>query len=650
MRKHLWILAACVFIMSAQTVALRAQNFDGTAPTIGSDVATPNFNNVDGGPGYARDSSGNLWFLYSNGSSVWQVWKGTTADNLVLQYSFNTVGVFPTPNTDDRYWAIGLWIDPSTGYWYTTVHVEYDYNGGPNGLVGDHLRRIDMAMSTNQGQTWSYENSIVTTPSVYPSTISWPYTGNFYFGDGDQKLYIDKAHGYFYIFYMTTTVDGATGAKGPEYIMAARSLISQKMAPNSWYKWWGGGWTQAGLGGDETPITSTACDSFTVCWNTYLQSYMAVVNDYAGSIYTSPDLNAENWTKLGQFATNGGTAPYIEWYNWPVDESNLADSMTVGQSFRVYSAENNAGKATKYLTLTLNAGYAAPFNLSPWYQIVDRNSGMALAVTGASTSSGADIVQETSNTSAPAQQWQIQSLGTGYYTVVNKNSGLVAGVPGNLWDGGAVTQWPYTSSELDQEWSMEPSETSGGTQYYKLQEDSDSRVMGIGSGSLTAGASAIGWDDIFGATDQEFSLVPMTVPNGAYLLTAHNSGLTLDDAGYGGSGTDLDQWAPNGGTNQEWTVANNGQGYFTLTCTTNGLAAGVNNSTTAGQSLILEPVTGAADQLWTIQPFDGSYYRLINKLSGDAMDVDGGSTTNGADIDQWNVTGGWNQEWSFTAL
>ncbi|MVT09996.1 RICIN domain-containing protein [Chitinophaga tropicalis] len=46
----------------------------------------------------------------------------------------------------------------------------------------------------------------------------------------------------------------------------------------------------------------------------------------------------------------------------------------------------------------------------------------------------------------------------------------------------------------------------------------------------------------------------------------------------------------------------------------------------------------------------GAYYKVINKKSSKALEVNGQSTTNGATIDQWDYWAGNNQQWSFNAL
>lgn len=59
--------------------------------------------------------------------------------------------------------------------------------------------------------------------------------------------------------------------------------------------------------------------------------------------------------------------------------------------------------------------------------------------------------------------------------------------------------------------------------------------------------------------------------------------------------------------------------------------------------------TGSIDPLYgSFVP--GTSYKIINKNSGKALDVSGGSTSNGGSIIQWDYSGGANQQWSFTSL
>jgi alpha-galactosidase len=49
-------------------------------------------------------------------------------------------------------------------------------------------------------------------------------------------------------------------------------------------------------------------------------------------------------------------------------------------------------------------------------------------------------------------------------------------------------------------------------------------------------------------------------------------------------------------------------------------------------------------------PTPGTHYRVVNRNSGQNLDISGASKTNGGLADQWPTNGGTNQEWSFIAV
>ena len=59
--------------------------------------------------------------------------------------------------------------------------------------------------------------------------------------------------------------------------------------------------------------------------------------------------------------------------------------------------------------------------------------------------------------------------------------------------------------------------------------------------------------------------------------------------------------------------------------------------------------TGGTNQQWNIVPLGNGYNKIVNVNSGLVLDVTGGSSSaafqNGAPIQQWSWTGGANQQW-----
>jgi endoglucanase len=90
--------------------------------------------------------------------------------------------------------------------------------------------------------------------------------------------------------------------------------------------------------------------------------------------------------------------------------------------------------------------------------------------------------------------------------------------------------------------------------------------------------------------------------------------------------------------------------YYRFINVNSGEAMDVNGGSTAsGAGIIQWPQNGGNNQQWAITA-NGSYYTITNRNSGDVLDVNGGSTANGAGIIQGTSNGGNSQQWKLTAV
>lgn len=90
----------------------------------------------------------------------------------------------------------------------------------------------------------------------------------------------------------------------------------------------------------------------------------------------------------------------------------------------------------------------------------------------------------------------------------------------------------------------------------------------------------------------------------------------------------------------------NPSAYYRIINRNSNQALDVNGgSTVNGANVIQWPWNGGNNQQWQIIDNGGGYYRIINRNSGRALDVNGGSTANGAQVIQWTWSGGNNQQW-----
>jgi hypothetical protein len=348
------VLMLCVTFLFNPTHHTHAASISWS---LGSDTIDSQLNNMDIVPATFHQGS-TLWVVYSDGRNVIHRFEGTTMDNLVEQANGGLDSSFNRPNGDDRYWLGGIWTDSTT--WYATVHIEFHYQTPSF----NHFRRIDLATSTDEGVTWHDQGDILTSANSYKQS-DYP-NGFIDFGDGDQKLFVDTATGYFYLYYLHSWINTANNFPY-EAMRVARCPISAKMAPGCWKKWYDNGWSENGLGGHDSDVF-TSEDSAYVFYDTYLQQYVAIGRD-GDFISTATDLSTQNWTPRQSFASNR-----LQWYNWVVDPTSW-DALTVGQSFRLYSASNDTAGQTKYMTVTFGSGSSATSSPTTWYPPVSVNDG-----------------------------------------------------------------------------------------------------------------------------------------------------------------------------------------------------------------------------------------------------------------------------------
>jgi hypothetical protein len=164
----------------------------------------------------------------------------------------------------------------------------------------------------------------------------------------------------------------------------------------------------------------------------------------------------------------------------------------------------------------------------------------------------------------------------------------------------------------------------------------------------TAATPASTWAsfDNFGLWIQS-NAVP--VANGIYNIVNLNSGLLVDVKNSATTnGTPVDQYASNGGGNQQWGVTNVGGGIYKIIGVQSGLALDVVGSGTANGTLIdVWPYNSTyANQQWAITPASGGYYRLTpQNATGSGLDVQHSGTTNGTPLEIWTYGGGNSQQW-----
>ncbi len=204
-----------------------------------------------------------------------------------------------------------------------------------------------------------------------------------------------------------------------------------------------------------------------------VQGSSATTYIYAGDRWTTSNLGTSPliWLPL----TISGTTASISWYNsWSLD-------LTAGTW--TSNGSEPADGSTHFLT---SAG-----------------SGLVMDVSGASTASGAKVIQW-SNHGGPNQQWTVHSVSGNVFTLVNVNSGKCLEAPNQSTTQGVQLDQGTCNGSTSQRWSLNPA-AGGGSSY---------TVVNVLNGLYT---------DVFGASTS--------------------------------AGAAIDQWPGNGGANQTWNFS-----------------------------------------------------------------------------------------------
>ncbi|MER6299524.1 RICIN domain-containing protein [Kitasatospora sp. NPDC001539] len=574
----------------------------------------------------------------------------------------------------------GVWVDPDTGDWYGLVHNEFTPQPFGDGL---HYDAIDYAVSTDQGRTWDIKDHVITSPysTTRGDTAAFP-AQTFDYGDGDQRLFVDTASGYFYVFYGSRIVDKG-GSWGDFMAHAARSPISAKMAPGSWQKWYDGAWSQPGKGGRESDMVpvdaahpsgyvppaeeydpakpgtvkqQVAAGTLTptsplfamnVAYDAHLGLYLGTPQavDQSGNapqqIYATKDLATQKWTLLGD---TGGYRT-ASWYRWFLDGASRTGSTIVGRDFRLYCAYGcSHGSSGEYTELTVGASQpaAAPFDLTRTYRIGSGDGRLLTQRPGSPATTSADRA-----TGAALESWSFASNGDGSYRILNAATGGALGVDasttaGRAW-GAALTVG--TTVGVGQQWFVVPAGTG-----YRLVNRYSGLVLGLTAPGTSAETTpARFWTDTSG------SAVGGGRTAAAQTLTLTPTGKAPETVVLTGSG---DQSGTVGrAASVQLTATDNAGKRLTFSAT--GLPAGLTIGSTGrisgtptapGVSTVTVTASSGTARAsvsftWTVSPAFSGTHTLTT--GGRALDDADRSTTAGNRLITWSPTGAGNQSWQF---
>lgn len=369
----------------------------------------------------------------------------------------------------------------------------------------------------------------------------------------------------------------------------------------------------------------------------------------SGGMLSIGTLKASSGNRLGAALTGldvptlrglWATAPYLHDGSAPT----LAAAVQAHAGNTVTSTE--LGNLVAYLQQIDGDEAAPPDPLGDGvYRLLNKNSGMALSITNASTSNSATANQlpwaGTNN-----QRWKLINLGSGKYQLTAQHSAKRLEVGGcSTAEGGTVQQYTATTSRC-QTWLL----TAVGDGSYRVINSNSNKVIEVTGSSTTSGAK-VKQRTWAGTNNQKWTIAPVSshyIAAGNYRLTPSHSGKALDVAGVAvASGANVTQWAWLAGANQKWAITASADGFYELSPTH---AAGMRLEVAAGGLLNAHNVqqgwaSGTAAQRWSFEVQADGSHRLVNRNSGLSLEVAGASTADGANVQQGLWSGAANQKW-----
>lgn len=147
------------------------------------------------------------------------------------------------------------------------------------------------------------------------------------------------------------------------------------------------------------------------------------------------------------------------------------------------------------------AAQAATVDTNAWYVMVNRNSGKALDVAGASSADGAAITQWARH-DGTNQQFQFVDSGGGYYRLKARHSGKLLDVSGwSTADNAAINQWSDHGG-VNQQFRLEDSPDG----YVRLINRNSGKAVEVPGFSSADGTGIVQYSDL-GGVNQQWQLV-----------------------------------------------------------------------------------------------------------------------------------------------
>ena len=250
------------------------------------------------------------------------------------------------------------------------------------------------------------------------------------------------------------------------------------------------------------------------------------------------------------------------------------------------------------------------------------------------------------NADCPQQKFDVTYLNNGFYSIKPTHSGKALDVSGGSSTAGTNVQQYGWNGTNAQQWVLKD---AGGGYVYIINKAG--LYLDVKAGSSANGTNIQGWIGN-GSKAQKWKLEVVngtrTVNNGTYrIVSAVDNGKCVDAAG---PGSNVHLWANADCPQQKFDVTYLNNGFYSIKPTHSGKALDLYGGySTAGTNVQQYGCNGTNAQQWVLKDAGGGYFYIINK-AGLYLDVKGGSSANGTNIQGWISNGSKAQKWKLVLV
>ncbi len=311
-----------------------------------------------------------------------------------------------------------------------------------------------------------------------------------------------------------------------------------------------------------------------------------------------------------------------------------------GGNVQVFTGNNTNAQRFCFASIR----YAKTLNNGTYTIVNSANQNVGLDISSGSTEAGANVWLYDMNDTA-AQSFRVNYIGNGQYTISNVKSGKMLDVDnGGTTNGTNIKQWDSNGSNA-QKWYIKE---CGNGSYYLISVCSG-LVIDIANGNISAGTNIWTWN-LNGTKAQKFQLKQsgLTIADGDYTIgSAANTSMVLDITNAGTwDGANLHLWERNNTPAQEFHIAYQGGGVYTIKSVCSGKVLDTaNGDTYSGTNVWQWSYNGTEAQHWFIRETGDGSYSIVSQKSGLCLDVQNGLISSGTNVQIWDGNGTVAQKW-----